>query len=276
VSHPAACPLSPHDKPGVGQCAKALSFEETIRGWIAAEVDLTLAEWVERLAGLGVTLKIPALWHQLNKWGLREILNKLIFRRNKKCNFLIFKGSFFRGNDESWLVQCFLKFIEETGMTTQMTRRYGRSPKGKRCVASVPQGHRKTTPFIAALGCEAISAPLVMDGAMNGQTFKAYVEQFLCSTLRPGDVVIADNLSCHKVVGIKEAIEAVGAHIFYLPPYSPDFNPIEKVFSKLKTLLCGLAPRTKDSLWTNVGSLIDSFSSQECKNDFTSCGYVIK
>ncbi|MDR2787223.1 MAG: IS630 family transposase, partial [Candidatus Accumulibacter sp.] len=165
-----------------------------------------------------------------------------------------------------------LKFIDETGMTAQMTRRYGRSSKGKRCVASAPQGHRQTTTFIAALGCEAISAPLVMDGAMDGRTFKAYVEQFLCPTLRPGDLIVADNLSCHKVAGVKEAIQAVGASLLYLPPYSPDLNPIEKVFSKLKTLLRGLAPRTKNSLWTNVGSLLDSFSSQECKNYFTSCG----
>jgi transposase len=224
-------------------------------------VDLTLAEWVERLAGLGVTLKIPALWHQLNKWGLRY--KKTLHAREqgredvRQARGFPGRSEFPRAGREDVrqaqanLEAKSLKFIDETGMTTQMTRRYERPPRGKRCVASVPQGHRKTTPFIAALGCEAISTPLVMDGAMNGQTFKACVEQFLwslCPTLRPGDVVIADNLSCHKVVGIKEAIEAVGAHIFYLPPYSPDFNPIEKVFSKLKTLLRGLAPRTKDSL----------------------------
>jgi transposase len=115
-----------------------------------------------------------------------------------------------------------------------------------------------------------------MDGAMDGEAFKAYVVQFLCPTLRPGDIVIADNLSCHKVAGVKEAIEAVGATLLYLPPYSPNLNPIEKVFSKLKTLLRGLAPRTKALLWANVGSLLDTFSPQECKNYFTSCGYVIK
>ena len=167
-----------------------------------------------------------------------------------------------------------LVFLDETWATTNMTRRCGRSPRGERCVASVPHGHWKTTTFIAGLRHDSITAPMVADGPMNGPLFLAYIKEFLCPTLKPGDIVIADNLSSHKVNGIKEAIEAVGASILYLPPYSPDLNPIEKFFSKLKALLRKAAKRTVDSLWTEIGNILDSFSPQECLNFFRSSGYV--
>lgn len=143
-------------------------------------------------------------------------------------------------------------------------------------MASVPHGHWKTTTFIAGLRHDAITAPMVIDGPMDGAIFAAYVRTFLCPTLRPGDVVIADNLSSHKVAGVREAIEAVGARICYLPPYSPDLNPIEKAFSKLKALLRKAATRTVDALWTTIGELLDEFSAQECSNYFASSGYVSK
>jgi len=130
------------------------------------------------------------------------------------------------------------------------------------------------TTFIAALRCGAVTAPMVADGPMNGALFLTYVRTFLCPTLQPGDVVIADNLSSHKVAGVREAIEAAGATIRYLPPYSPDLNPIEKFFSKLKALLRRAAARTADALWDQVGTLLDRFSPQECSNYFASCGYV--
>jgi transposase len=138
----------------------------------------------------------------------------------------------------------------------------------------VPHGHWKTTTFIAALRCDAITAPMVADGPMDGPLFLAYVHTFLCPSLRPGDIVIADNLSSHKVAGVREAIEAVGATIRYLPPYSPDLNPIEKLFAKLKALLRRAATRTVDALWDQVGILLGAFSSEECSNYFTSSGYV--
>jgi transposase len=169
-----------------------------------------------------------------------------------------------------------LVFLDETWATTAMTRRYGRSPRGTRCVASVPHGHWKTTTFIAGLRHDAITAPMVVDGPMDGATFVAYVREFLCPTLRSGDVVIADNLSSHKVNGVREAIEAVGAHMCYLPAYSPDLNPIEKAFSKLKALLRKAAIRSVEALWTTIGDLLDQFSAQECRNYFSSCGYVGK
>ena len=154
-----------------------------------------------------------------------------------------------------------------------MTRTRGRAPRGKRCVASVPHGHWKTTTFMAGLRVNDITAPMVLDGPMDGETFLAYVRTFLCPTLTPGDIVIADNLSSHKVAGVREAIEATGATLRYLPPYSPDLNPIEKLFAKLKALLRKAAHRTVDALWNEIGKLLDSFSPNECKNYFASSGY---
>lgn len=167
-----------------------------------------------------------------------------------------------------------LVFLDETWTSTCMTPLRGRSTRGERCIASAPHGHWKTTTFIAALRCDELTAPMVIDGAMDGTAFLAYMRVFLCPTLRPGDVVIADNLSSHKVAGIREGIEAVGATIRYLPPYSPDLNPIEKLFSKLKTLLRRAGPRMVDMLWDRIGTLLDTFSAEECRNYFKSSGYV--
>jgi transposase len=155
-----------------------------------------------------------------------------------------------------------------------MTRYRGRSPKGKRCVASAPYGHWETTTFIAGLRHNDITAPMVLDGPMDGEAFLAYVREFLCPTLYPGDIVIADNLSSHKVTGVKEAIEAAGATLLYLPPYSPDFNPIEKMFSKLKALLRKAAKRSVEALWFEIGKILNTFSPTECNNYFHSSGYV--
>jgi len=130
-----------------------------------------------------------------------------------------------------------LVFIDETGANTKMTRRYGRARRGQRVVGKVPHGHWMTTTFVAALRHDGLTTPLVVDGPMNGDVFLAYVCQQLVPTLRPGDVVIMDNLAAHKKAGVREAIESCGASLVYLPPYSPDFNPIELVFAKLKRLL---------------------------------------
>lgn len=167
-----------------------------------------------------------------------------------------------------------LVFLDETWASTNMARRYGRAPRGQRCVAAVPHGHWKTTTFIAGLRQEGLTAPLVVDGAMDGEIFLAYVQDFLCPTLKPGDIVIADNLGSHKVAGVQQAIEAAGASIRYLPPYSPDLNPIEQVFAKLKTLLRKAAKRTVDALWDHLGSLLDAFSPEECRNYLAAAGYV--
>ena len=154
-----------------------------------------------------------------------------------------------------------------------MTPLRGWAPKGKRLVDYAPHGHWKTTTFLAALRHDALTAPAVFDGPINGASFLAWVEQLLVPTLCKGDVVVMDNLGSHKVSGVREAIEAAGARILYLPPYSPDLNPIEQVFSKLKTLLRKTAARTVDALWSAIGNLLDSFSSDECSNYLANSGY---
>lgn len=155
-----------------------------------------------------------------------------------------------------------------------MTRRYGRAPRGKRLVASVPHGHWKTSTFVAGLRTTGLTAPLVVDGAMNGDIFRAYVEQVLAPTLVPGDIVILDNLASHKVAGVREAIEAHGASLVYLPPYSPDLNPIEQAFAKLKALLRKIAARTVSALWDALGDIVARFTPQECANYLANAGYV--
>ena len=167
-----------------------------------------------------------------------------------------------------------LVFIDETWTSTSMTRRYGRAPRGQRCIGSAPHGHWKTTTFVAALRYQQLTAPLVADGPMDGEMFLAYVHQFLCPTLRPADIVILDNLSTHKVAGVKEAIATAGATLLDLPPYSPDLNPIEKLFAKLKALLRKAAKRSVEALWTEIGKLLNTLSSTECANYFAFSGYV--
>jgi transposase len=155
-----------------------------------------------------------------------------------------------------------------------MVRAYGRAPRGQRLVGRVPHGHWKTTTFIAALRQDAITAPCVIDGPINGETFLAYVEQFLVPTLTPGDIVVMDNLGSHKGDGVRRAIETAGAGLLFLPPYSPDFNPIEQVFAKLKALLRKAAARSIPALWDAVGNFLGCFSAAECANYFANAGYV--
>jgi transposase len=166
-----------------------------------------------------------------------------------------------------------LVFIDETATATNMTRLRGRSVEGQRLIGKAPHGHRKTTTFVAALRNDRITAPLVIDGAMNGATFVQYVEQFLIPTLTPNDIVVMDNLAVHKVAGVKSAIERAGASVLYLPPYSPDLNPIEMVFAKLKALLRKASERTVRKLWDRIGELLQEFTSQECHNYLTHQSY---
>jgi len=166
-----------------------------------------------------------------------------------------------------------LVFIDETGLSTKMARLRGRALRGERCRAGVPHGHWKTTTFTGALRLTGMTAPFVYDGAMNGNVFLAYVEQVLVPTLAPGDTVVMDNLPAHKAAGVREAIEAAGARLLYLPPYSPDFNPIENAFAKLKALLRARAERTIAALWDAVNPILDLFTPAECANYFRAAGY---
>ncbi len=166
-----------------------------------------------------------------------------------------------------------LIFIDETGTNTKMARLRGRSPRGERCRAAVPHGHWKTTTLVAGLRLDGVVAPMVIDGAMNGEAFTAYAEHMLAPTLSPGDIVVMDNLPAHKIKGAREAIEKVGAKLMFLPPYSPDFNPIEQAFAKLKALLRKAAARTVNTLEAAIATALDAFSPEECSNYFTNSGY---
>jgi transposase len=166
-----------------------------------------------------------------------------------------------------------LVFIDETGASTKMARRHGRAPRGQRLRSSVPHGHWKTTTFVGGLRLDGMTAPMVLDGPMTGGWFLAYVEQILVPTLRPGDVVILDNLAAHKNAAVRRAIEAAGAQLRFLPPYSPDLNPIENAFAKLKALLRKAAARTVDQLWSAIANAIDTFTPIECANYFAAAGY---
>ena len=166
-----------------------------------------------------------------------------------------------------------LIFVDETGADTKMARRHGRCPRGERLDGPVPHGHWKSTTFLAGLTVNGLTAPYVFDGAVNGRLFRAWTEQMLAPALAAGDVVIMDNLPAHKVAGVEQAIRAVGASLMSLPAYSPDFNPIEQLFAKLKSLLRKAATRTRDALWNTIGELLDAFPPEECKRYILNSGY---
>lgn len=155
-----------------------------------------------------------------------------------------------------------------------MTKTHGRCAKGQRLVAKVPQARRKTLTFVAGLRCDGMTAPCVFDGPIDAESFLAWVEQFLAPTLRDGDIVVMDNLSSHKKPAIRRAIRAVGAKLFYLPPYSPDLNPIEQAFAKLKTLLRKANARTLTEVETAIGKLLKQLTAAECRNFFLNSGYA--
>ena len=168
-----------------------------------------------------------------------------------------------------------LVFIDETAVTTKMARLYGRAPVGKRLVAKVPHGHWKTLTLVAALRSDGVKAPYVIDGAMDGPAFLAWVEQMLVPTLSKRDIVFMDNVRTHKVAGVREAIEAAGAELRYLPAYSPDLNPIENLYSKLKSDLRKGAARTVDALTRLVGRSLKAIAPTECAGYFRHAGYRI-
>ncbi|KMO13682.1 transposase [Methylobacterium platani JCM 14648] len=166
-----------------------------------------------------------------------------------------------------------LVFLDETWTSTNMARLRGRSPRGERLRSSVPHGHWKTTTLVAGLRLSGIAAPFVLDGPINRNAFQTYVERVLAPELRPGDIVVMDNLGSHKGPAVRAAIEAAGARLLFLPPYSPDFNPIEMAFSQLKALLRKAARRTVEGLWSTIGRLVDDVTPDQCANFFAAAGY---
>jgi transposase len=166
-----------------------------------------------------------------------------------------------------------LIFIDESGLSTKMARLRGWAPKGERCRAAIPHGHWKTITFVGGLTLAGFVAPMLLDGPMDGQSFLAWVEQMLAPTLRPGDIVVMDNLAAHKVAGVRQAIEARGAELRYLPPYSPDLNPIENAFAKLKAHVRKSAARTLDALERAAANALQRFKPGQCANFFAHAGY---
>ena len=166
-----------------------------------------------------------------------------------------------------------LVFLDETWTSTNMARLRGRSPRGERLRSPVPHGHWKTTTLVASLRLSGIAAPFVLDGPINRDAFQAYVDQVLVPELTPGDIVVMDNLGSHKGPAVQATIEAAGARLLFLPPYSPDFNPIEMAFSKLKAGLRKAAERTVEGLWSAIGRLVDTVTPAECANFFRAAGY---
>ncbi len=181
------------------------------------------------------------------------------------------REAWFAGQDDFDIKRLF--FIDECGTNTKMARTRGRSRRGERCHAAIPHGHWKSTTLVAALTTSGIAASMILDGAMDGDMFSAYVTHILLKELRPGDVVIMDNLPAHKVAAVRETIEGARAQLIFLPPYSPDFNPIEKAFSQIKAYLKKVAVRTKEKLDQAIAKAIETVSKQNAINYFAACGY---
>ncbi|MCA0048305.1 IS630 family transposase [Mesorhizobium sp. B283B1A] len=247
------------------------AHEAFIVGLIEERKDITLNEMVERLVA-AVSADQPQRLERLASRSRLDIQKKSAHALEQgRLDILKRRRDWFDGQLD--LDPAKLVFIDETGLSPKMARLRGRAPRGERGRAGVPHGHWKTTTFTGALRLTGMTAPFVYDGAMNGNVFLAYVEQVLVLTLSEGDVVVMDNLPAHKAAGVRDAIEAAGASLLYLPTCSPDFNPIEKRFAKLKALLRAKAERTIKALWDAVGAVVDLFTPAECANYFKAAGY---
>ncbi|TJV15679.1 MAG: IS630 family transposase [Mesorhizobium sp.] len=259
-------------KQGQPSRSKLDAHEAFILGLIEDAPDITLAEIGERLAAeRGVRAASSTVWLYLDRRGITFKKKTAHAAEQQRPDVLRRRRTWFDGQldlDPERLI-----FIDETAASTKMARLRGRSLRGERCRAAVPHGHWKTTTFTAGLRLGGLAAPMLLDGPMNGSAFLAYAEQVLAPELRPGDIVVMDNLPAHKISGVREAIEKVGARLLFLPPYSPDFNPIEMAFSKLKALLRKAATRTIDELWSVVANCLAAFTAEECRHYFEAAGY---
>ena len=238
---------------------------------IDAQVDITLVEIVALLREQhGVSFAPSSVWRLLDRHGV-TIKKTAHASEQDRPDVAARRRAWFKAQPD--LDPERLVFIDETGASTKMARRHGRAMRGQRCRAPVPHGHWKTTTFTGALRLAGMTAPMVLDGPMNGAAFQAYVGKVLVPTLSPGDIVVMDNLPAHKATAVRIAIEAAGARLLYLPPYSPDFNPIENAFARLKAGLRKAAARTIPELWTVIGHILPTFTQAECANYFTAAGY---
>jgi transposase len=247
------------------------AYRDVILGAFEAAVDITLVELSELLKREhGASFAPNTIWRFLDRHGM-TIKKTAHASEQDRPDVAERREAWFEAQPD--LDPERLVFIDETGTSTKMARRRGRAKRGQRCRAPVPHGHWQTTTFTGALRLQGVTAPMVLDGAMNGTAFPAYVEQVLAPTPRPGDVVIMDHLPAHRRSGVRVAIETAGATLRYLPPYSPDFNPIENAFAKLKALLRKAAARTLDDLWNVIRDALPQFTPRDCANFFTATGY---
>jgi len=237
---------------------------------IAAEPDLTLEEIRGRLRARGIAVSASSVWRFYDRHNIT--FKKSLHAAEQEREDVHTARTNWKRRQPRLDAQKLI-FIDETGTSTNMTRLRGRCPRGKRLVAKVPHGHWKMTTFVAGLRQDGTTAPFVVDAPMNGEIFLAYLEQCLVPTLSPGEIVSMDNLPAHKVTGVREMIEATGAKLWLLPPYSPDLNPIEQCFAKLKAHLRKAGERSIPALWDRIGTILQSFTPEECENYFTHAGY---
>jgi transposase len=259
-------------RPMGGQRPFALAGErERILARIAQQPDLPLRTLLGELHHRGIKVSYFAIWNIVDRAGLSVKKKTLRASEQDRPNVVRRRLQWQQRQDKVDARR--LVFIDETWVKTNMTPIRGRCPVGQRLVAKVPHGHRKTLTFVAALRCDGIGAPCLLDQPINAISFRTYVEQFLVPTLRPGDVVVMDNLSSHKGKPIRKAIRAAGAKLIFLPPYSPDLNPIEQVFAKLKTLLRKANARTVEAVIEAIAKLLDEYTVQECTSYLVNSGY---
>ena len=244
---------------------------ETVLALVEETPDMTLAEIAVHLESAhGVRVSQSTVWRFFHRRGI-TFKKTAHASEQQRPDVLRRRRAWFDAQPDLDPEQ--LVFVDETGASTKMARRCGRAPRGHRCRASVPHGHWKTTTFVGALRLSGMTAPMVLDGAMHGAAFLAYVEQVLVPTLKPGDIVVMDNLPAHRSAAVREAIHRVGAELRFLPPYSPDLNPIEMAFSKFKADLKRRAARTVTELWEAIGQATNIFTPDECENYFAAAGY---
>jgi transposase len=258
-------------KPSGGSVSPLEDHAEFLLGLVTEQPDLTLDEVVAAMAKVKIAGSRTAVWRFYERHGF-TFKKTLYAVEQRRAEVARARRRWIR--EQGMLDPARLVFIDETCTSTATVRLRGRSLRSKRLVGYAPHGHRKTMTFVAGLRLRGMTAPFVLDGAMNGPMFLAYLNQCLVPTQKRGDIVVMDNLPVHKVAGVREAIEAAGAQLLYLPPYSPDLNPIEMAFSKLKALLRKAAERTIPGLLRRIGRLVKAFSPKECRNFLRHAGYV--
>ena len=262
---------TPRPKGGDLRSQRIEKYQDVILAAVEAQVDITLVELSELLHEQhGASFAASTIWRFLDRHGM-TVKKTAHASEQERPDVAVRRQAWFDAQPD--LDPAHLVFIDETGASTKMARLRGRALRGQRCRAPVPHGHWKTTTFTGALRLCGMTAPMVLDGPMNAEAFGAYISQVLVPTLRPGDIVVMDNLPAHKGAAVRTTIEAAGATLRYLPPYSPDFNPIENAFAKLKAILRKVAARTIDDLWNAIRDALPAFDQRECRNYFTAAGY---